>query len=335
MRDLSSFNIINNAYPLRFTPIIKERIWGGQKLNSLLGKDLLGIEEAGESWEISTIEGDVSVISNGALQGISLDEALLQYGEEILGGDILTEFGRNFPLLIKFLDSKADLSIQVHPDDTTALDRHQCLGKTEMWYIIDAENDSNLICGFNKDVTPNEYIERVDNGTLPDVLDKLIVSNGDNFFIPAGRIHALGAGIVLAEVQQTSDITYRIFDYNRLDKSGNPRELHTEWALDSIDFKVDKSLNNQNHKLTDSSSNIATCKHFTTNILDIKSTLGFDNTKRNNFTVLICVEGYGTINYRNKEEDLKIGETLLIPSCLKQFSLSPRNGNFKVLEVYI
>lgn len=215
------------SYPLRFTPILKERIWGGTKLRDLLNKDLGEIINAGESWEISTVEGNVSIIANGSLSGVSLLDALLQYGKEILGSTLFVKFGASFPLLIKFLDAKSDLSIQVHPDDQMALQRHNCKGKTEMWYIMDAEVDSTIVYGLRKSISKEEFITKVEDGSLPAVLEKISVNAGDSFFIPSGRIHALGAGIVLAEVQQASDITYRIFDYDRAEQDGTKRELHT------------------------------------------------------------------------------------------------------------
>ncbi len=233
-------------------PIIKERIWGGTKLRDLLNKDLCNIANAGESWEISTVEDNVSIIANGSLAGVSLLDALLQYGKEILGSTLFDKFGASFPLLIKFLDAKSDLSIQVHPDDQMALQRHNCKGKTEMWYIMDAEVDSTIVYGLRKSISKEEFITKVEDGSLPAVLEKISVNAGDSFFIPSGRIHALGAGIVLAEVQQASDITYRIFDYDRAEQDVTKRDLH----IDAMNLKIN-GLNEPKLPLNEFTTNLA------------------------------------------------------------------------------
>lgn len=333
-------NIINSeqkftSYPIRFIPIIQERIWGGTKLSTILNKNLALIDNAGESWELSTVPGNISKISNGTLTGNSLTEALETYGKEILGQELHNEFGANFPLLIKFLHAKDDLSIQVHPDDTIAKMRHNCQGKTEMWYVIDAEKGSQIISGFSKKINKEEYITRVNNNTLPEVLDSMTVQQGDVFFIPTGRIHALGAGIVLAEIQQTSDITYRIYDYNRKDKNGKNRELHTDWALETIDFSLDKTLNKLNNPTVRGISNLAKCPFFTTNLIFINKEIKIDLSKRNSFTILIGVKGEGILEYPNGQEVLKIGETILLPAIMDHYKLLPRTTDFNVLEVYI
>ncbi len=335
MSDSSIRPTVFSCYPIRCTPIIQERIWGGDKLKSLLNKDLGSIENAGESWEISTVEGNVSVISNGLLQGLSLKVALELFGEEIMGREVVRLFGTNFPLLIKFLHSKDDLSIQVHPNDELAKRRHDSFGKTEMWYVLDAEKGSKIISGFNQKISKEEYVKRVKECTLPDVLDSLTTIPGDTFFIPTGRIHALGAGVVLAEVQQTSDITYRIYDYGRKDKNGKTRELHTELALESIDFSVNKNLNKHVEPIPNEPTEIISCAYFTTNILLIEDSQHFDLSERNCFTIYICVEGYGTLNYKRHSEIINMGETLLLPATLNNFTLSPSSKNFKLLEVFI
>lgn len=324
-----------SCYPIRCTPIIQERIWGGDKLKTLLNKELGSIENAGESWEISTVEGNISVISNGLLQGLSLKVALELFGEEIMGREVVRLFGSNFPLLIKFLHSKDDLSIQVHPNDELAKRRHDSFGKTEMWYVLDAEKGSKIISGFNQKISKDDYVKRVNECTLPDVLDCLTTIPGDTFFIPTGRIHALGAGVVLAEVQQASDITYRIYDYDRKDKNGKTRELHTELALESIDFSVNRNLKKHIEPIPNKPTEIISCPYFTTNILSIQDIQHFDLSERDCFTIYICVEGYGTLNYKGHSEIIKMGETLLLPAILNNFTLIPSSKNFKVLEVFI
>ena len=222
-------------YPLKFRPIFKEKIWGGSKLRNQLFKNTSS-DKTGESWEISGVEGNISVVDNGFLQGKSLNDIISEYKESLLGKKIYNKFGTEFPLLIKFIDADDDLSIQVHPDDNTAKKRHKSFGKTEMWYVIDADKNAELITGVCKNTNKGEYSELLLNKQLKTILNFEKVKKGDVFFIPAGRIHAICKGILLAEIQQTSDITYRIYDWDRKDDTGNERELHTESAIDVIDF---------------------------------------------------------------------------------------------------
>jgi mannose-6-phosphate isomerase len=223
-------------YPLKFYPILKERLWGGTKLGDILGKPLQNTI-TGESWELSGVEGDVSVVSNGELAGTSLKDLISEDPDGILGRSVGDRFGKEFPILIKFIDAKQDLSIQLHPDDELARIRHNSFGKTEMWYIMDSDEDAQLIVGFKRTVTKEEYLESLKNDRLTDLLNYESVREGDAFLINPGKVHAIGAGTLLAEIQQTSDITYRVFDFNRRDKNGNLRELHTDLALDAIDFE--------------------------------------------------------------------------------------------------
>ncbi|HOV71793.1 MAG TPA: class I mannose-6-phosphate isomerase, partial [Dysgonamonadaceae bacterium] len=226
-----------NLYPLKFNPILKPVIWGGSDICKFKHITPL-IDGIGESWEISGVKGHISIISNGELAGTSLEELLLKEKSRLVGEKIYEKYGNTFPLLIKFIDARDNLSIQVHPDDELAKKRHNSFGKTEMWYVINASPDAFLYSGFEKGITPDEYVERIKNDTFIETLKKHYVKPGDVFFIPAGRVHAIGAGCFIAEIQQTSDITYRIYDYNRKDADGNPRELHTELAKDAIDYTV-------------------------------------------------------------------------------------------------
>lgn len=321
--------------PLRFKPIILEKIWGGSKLNTLLGKELGDITCAGESWELSSVDNNLSIVSTGVYSGANIEQLLTRYGNAILGSSIYSEYGNKFPLLIKFLDSKEDLSIQVHPGDKRAMEKHNCLGKTEFWYVINADENSRIISGFNKEISKDEYLERIQNNTLEEVLDSIPSTKGSSFFIPAGRVHALCAGNVVAEIQQTSDITYRIFDYNRIDKDGKARELHTELALESIDFSVDKTLNNQITPHSDKPSPIVDCIYFKSNVLKIESIKDFDLIDRSSFTVLIIIEGVGTINYDGISEPIKKGDTLLLPAIFNRFSITATASPLEFLEVYI
>ena len=244
-----------SLYPFKFQPILKERLWGGTKLETVLGKSL-DSDIIGESWELSGVSGDVSVVANGNLAGKSLQEIIESYKEDLLGKAVYERFGNDFPILIKFIDAKQDLSIQVHPNDELAKARYNSFGKTEMWYVMDADPDAKLIVGFNKSVNKEEYQKHLNNKTLTEILYYEPVKEGSTFFINTGKVHAIGAGTLLAEIQQTSDITYRVYDFDRKDKNGNLRELHTELALDAIDyekkddFKVSYSKNeNQINKM--------------------------------------------------------------------------------------
>lgn len=322
-------------YPLRFKPIILEKIWGGKKLHSLLGKEVGDITCAGESWEISAVEGSLSIISNGIYKGLNIEQILTQYGSEILGIDHFKQFGTRFPLLIKFLDSTHDLSIQVHPNDKIALERHHSLGKTEFWYVIDAETDSRIISGFNRAISKEEYLKRLSDHTLEEVLDSIVSKPKSSFFIPSGRIHALGAGNVVAEIQQTSDITYRIFDYNRVDNTGKTRELHTDLALDCINFSVDRTLNKQITPNPNETECIISCNNFTANIDCIENEKAFNLFDRKGFTIIMCVDGAGSINYDGISECIKKGDTLLLPAQFNRFSISAIESPLEILEVFI
>jgi mannose-6-phosphate isomerase len=224
-------------YPLQFEPILKERIWGGTKLKTFLNKPITS-NVTGESWEISTVENDVSIVVNGSFKGKSLNELIYEFPEAVLGTKVYSQFGKQFPLLFKYLDAREDLSIQLHPNDELAKKRHNSFGKTEMWYVMQADADASLIVGFKEKSTPEEYLKHLNNKTIVDILDTKKVKQGDVFFLETGTIHAIGAGIVVAEIQQTSDVTYRVYDFDRVDANGNSRELHIDLALEAINYET-------------------------------------------------------------------------------------------------
>ncbi|NJB70635.1 mannose-6-phosphate isomerase [Saonia flava] len=319
-------------YPLKFKPILKERLWGGTKLKDVLGKPI-ETDITGESWELSTVKGDVSVVSNGDLAGTSLQQLIETNAEELLGKSVVERFGKEFPILIKFIDAKQDLSIQLHPNDELAKERHDSFGKTEMWYIMDADKGANLIVGFNKDVSKEEYAKSMENNTLLDLLNYETVKEGDTFFINTGKVHAIGAGVLLAEIQQTSDVTYRVFDFNRRDKNGNLRELHTEMALDAIDydkkddFVVDYSA--EKNKV----NSMVDCPYFRTNYINLSENMKQDVTDRDSFTIYMCVDGAVTINNVVGETHIKKGETILVPA--NSTTISFKTTGTKLLEVTI
>ncbi len=322
-------------YPLKFTPIYKDKIWGGNKLKTILNKDYGTIPNCGESWEISGVDGDESIVSNGFLEGNTLAEITEIYMADLLGEKVYDKYGIEFPLLIKLIDATDILSIQVHPDDELAKERHSAFGKTEMWYVLQADKGSELISGFNKTIDKEIYLKHLENKTLKNILNVEKVKSGDVFFIPAGRVHAIGAGILLAEIQQTSDVTYRIYDWDRLDDKGQPRELHTELALDALDFEQCKNPR-QNYSLQKNNvANIIECEYFTTNIIELDKLLQKDYALIDSFVIYLCVEGNVSIIYdNNKTETLKAGETILIPAELKEITLMPKE-NSKILEVYL
>jgi len=326
---------MEGLYPLKFTPIYKDKIWGGNKIKSVLNKDYGNLPNCGESWELSGVEGNVSIVTNGYLAGNDLNELIEIYMGDLVGEGIYEHFGNEFPLLIKFIDANDDLSIQVHPDDEMAAERHNSYGKTEMWYVIQADKGSKLQSGFNQQVDQELYLEKLEEVALTDILNFEEVTSGDVFFIPAGRVHAIGKGILLAEIQQTSDITYRIYDYDRRDDKGNTRELHTDLALDAIDYTVFPEYKASYEPKMNESVELASCKYFTTNVIDLNKTVEKDYNKLDSFVIYICLEGELLIETEAGNETIKLGETILLPAVIESVSLKPVSGKAKLLEVYI
>ncbi len=326
----------HSLYPLKFKPILKERIWGGNKLQSLFGKKIpKGTEGCGESWEISGIEEDVSTVQNGFLAGNSLNELIEIYMGDLVGEKVYEKFGEEFPLLIKLIDANETLSIQVHPDDEIAKKRHHAYGKTEMWYIIDAEPNSEIITGFKRDITTDEYLRALKNDSINELLHREKAIKNDVFFIPAGRVHAIGKGILLAEIQQTSDITYRIFDWNRIDSSGKPRELHTDLAIDVIDFNQSKNPKTHPTEEVNKTTELASCPFFTVNRLILTNSIQRDYNILDSFVIFLCIDGQCSIIYGSGESEImKQGELVLIPAELKNIIIRPMS-KCTILEIYI
>lgn len=321
----------NTLYPLKFQPILKDKIWGGKKLKSLLNKDSQ-LPNIGESWEISDVEGDTSVVSNGNLENQSLKHLLSAYKADLIGEKNYKQFGNKFPLLIKFIDAKEDLSIQLHPNDELAAKRHNSFGKTEMWYVMQADPGANLIVDFNQKMTPELYLEHLKNKTLPKILNFDKVKAGDTYFIEVGRVHAIGAGVLLAEIQQTSDITYRIYDWDRKDDFGNERELHTDLAIDAIGFDMEDNFRVSYEKTSNQSNPMVSCQYFTTNFLKVDKALQKENTY-DSFVIYICVEGEAEIKTANHSEVVKKGETILLPAALRSYQILSQGAT--LLEVYV
>lgn len=321
-------------YPLKFKSILKSIIWGGDEICKF--KNITPVEDGvGESWEISGVEGNISVVANGELENKSLEELISAYKDQLVGQKNYDLFGTKFPLLIKFIDARDNLSIQVHPDDELAKKRHDSFGKTEMWYVINAAPGAFLYSGFEKPITPDSYVKSIEDNTFVDYLAKHDVKKGDVFFLPAGRVHAIGAGTFIAEIQQTSNITYRIYDYNRKDANGNGRELHTELAKDAIDYKVYDEYRTSYVRKENQPVQLESCKYFTTNLLDATKDITRDYTDIDSFIIYICMGGAcGIRDDKGNDLYIKQGETVLIPADTKDVIISP-DANVLLLETYV
>ena len=322
-------------YPLKFEPILKQTLWGGEKIIPFkhLNETLSNV---GESWEVSAVEGSESVVSYGPDKGMTLPEMVRRYKEELVGEANYARFGDKFPLLIKFIDAKLDLSIQVHPDDALAKKRHNSFGKNEMWYVISADPGAKLISGFSQEITPKEYKERVHDGTFAEVLQSCPIQPGDVFYVPAGRVHGIGAGAFVAEIQQTSDITYRIYDYNRKDKNGKTRELHTTQAVDAINFSdVQDDFRTAYDRVQNEPVEVVACPYFTTSVYDMTEEITCDYSELDSFVIFICTEG--ACRLRDNEEHevtLQAGETVLLPATTQNVTIVP-DQHVKLLETYV
>ncbi len=319
-------------YPLKFEPIFKERIWGGHKLGDVLGKSIKS-DSTGESWEVSAVPGDVSVVANGPLSGSSLQDLIDDHAINLLGKKIVQRFGKEFPILIKFIDANQDLSIQVHPNDFLAKKNHDSFGKTEMWYVMAADANAKLIIGFKKKVTKLEYTKSIQENTLLDLLNFEEVKEGDTFFINSGKIHAIGAGVLLAEIQQTSDITYRVFDFNRKDKDGNYRELHTERALEAIDFETRDDFRVNYTKVRNTVNQMVESPYFITGFIELSNDLKIDLSKRDAFTIYMCVNGNVTLENDFGSVQMNKGETTLVSANSTYIVLKSKGA--RILEVTI
>ncbi|MGZ3757312.1 MAG: type I phosphomannose isomerase catalytic subunit [Mucilaginibacter sp.] len=321
-------------YPLKFKTIYKDKIWGGQKIKTFLHKDFGALPNCGETWEISGVKSDVSVVDGGALEGQPLDELLATYKDELVGKKVFDHFGNIFPLLVKFIDANEDLSIQVHPDDELGKKRHNSFGKTEMWYVIEADPGSTLIAGFNRELNEQVYLEKFNSGHLTDILNKEDVQAGDVFFLPAGRVHTIGKDLLIAEIQQTSDITYRIYDFDRVDDKGNKRDLHTEEALAAIDYKHYPEYKTSYQPEKDKTVKLVSCPYFTTNLLDFTHSTAKDYSNLDSFVIHVCVEGEYAVKHNGIAYPVKMGECILLPKTIDHVELETTVG-FKILESYI
>lgn len=321
-------------YPLKFTPLFKEKIWGGQKIKTILGHDFSPLANCGELWTISGVKNDVSVVENGFLAENELDELIEVYMGDLVGESVFEQFGTEFPLLVKFIDAAADLSVQVHPNDELARERHQCNGKNELWHVLQADAGAGLYVGFKKNVGRQEYEKALLAGDLANLLEFYPVRTGDTFFIPAGTVHAIGKGVLLAEIQQTSDITYRIFDWNRTDGNGKSRELHTEQATEAINFTPEGTFKIDYNPLINRSLPLLRSKFFNVNLLEFDKPIEKIYAHIDSFVIYLCLEGHCHFIFDGNEETIEAGELLLVPANFTEIDLVPCHKT-KLLEAYL
>ena len=318
--------------PIKFQPLLKQTLWGGDKIVTFKHLDSQ-LENVGESWEISGVKDNETIVKEGPLKGKSLNEVVAELKDRLVGKENYQRFGDEFPLLIKFIDARQDLSIQVHPNDEIAHKQGKPHGKTEMWYLMESEPGAKLYCGLKKQITPDQYKEMVDNDTICDALAQYEVKEGDCFFLPAGRIHAIGPGCFLAEIQQTSDVTYRIYDYKRKDKNGNYRELHTKLAAESINYQVENDYRTHYVGRLNKGVSLVQCPYFCTAVYDLNEPMTIDYSELDSFVILIGLKGEGRItDNEGNEVSIMAGDTLLIPATTETLSVS---GTIKFLETYI
>jgi len=325
----------NQLYPLKFYPQFYEKIWGGQKIKTILCKDFGELTNCGESWELSGMEESPSVVSNGFLSSNELPELVEIYMGDLVGDAVYDRFGLGFPLLIKFIDAAETLSVQVHPDDTLARQLFHENGKNEMWYVMDAEPGAGLYVGFKKGVTAADYDKAVAMGTVEQLLHFEQVHKGDIFFIPAGTVHAIGKGVLLAEIQQASDITFRVFDWNRVDGNGKPRPLHLKEARQALNFSSHRSCKIDYLPELNNSCNIVRNSYFNVNLLTFDKPIQKIYTAIDSFVIYLCTAGHFHLFGNHIEDTLEAGEILLIPAEIAELNLVPCHHESTVLEIYL
>lgn len=318
--------------PLKFNALLKSTLWGGDKIIPFKHLDIQQ-ENVGESWEISGVKGNETIVADGPYAGKKLNELVEELKGKLVGEDNYQRFGNEFPLLIKFIDARQDLSIQVHPTDEIAKMQGKERGKTEMWYLMDSDKDATLLCGLKKKITPEEYAQMVENDTIVDAIDRYEVKEGDCFFLPAGRIHAIGTGCFLAEIQQTSDVTYRIYDFKRKDKDGNYRQLHTKEAAECINYNVESNYRTDYTPVKNQGVSLVQCPYFNTAVYDLNEPMTIDYSELDSFVILIGVKGNATItDNEGNTFTLQAGESVLVPATTETLKV---DGNIKFLETYV
>lgn len=318
--------------PLKFNALLKSTLWGGDKIIPFKNLDIQQ-ENVGESWEISGVKDNETIVADGPYAGKKLNELVEELKGKLVGEDNYQRFGNEFPLLIKFIDARQDLSIQVHPTDEIAKMQGKERGKTEMWYLMDSDKDATLLCGLKKKITPEEYAQMVENDTIVDAIDRYEVKEGDCFFLPAGRIHAIGTGCFLAEIQQTSDVTYRIYDFKRKDKNGNYRQLHTKEAAECINYNVESNYRTDYTPVKNQGVSLVQCPYFNTAVYDLDEPMTIDYSELDSFVILIGVKGNATItDNEGNTFTLQAGESVLVPATTETLKV---DGTIKFLETYV
>lgn len=318
--------------PLKFNALLKSTLWGGDKIIPFKNLDVQQ-ENVGESWEISGVKGNETIVADGPYAGKKLNELVEELKGKLVGEDNYQRFGNEFPLLIKFIDARQDLSIQVHPTDEIAKKQGKERGKTEMWYLMDSDKDATLLCGLKKKITPEEYAQMVENDTIVDAIDRYEVKEGDCFFLPAGRIHAIGTGCFLAEIQQTSDVTYRIYDFKRKDKNGNYRQLHTKEAAECINYNVESNYRTDYTPVKNQGVSLVQCPYFNTAVYDLDEPMTIDYSELDSFVILIGLKGNATItDNEGNTFTLQAGESVLVPATTETLKV---DGTIKFLETYV
>ena len=322
--------------PLKFIPILKSVLWGGSRIAAFKG---IPSEDSsiGETWEISGLEGYETNVAEGEFAGMSITNLLKRHGKSILGQRLYEKFGAKFPLLIKFIDAAQDLSIQVHPNDKIAAERHNCSGKTELWYMLESNENSIIYSGLKTPITLGEFRNHVENNTLPEVLACFSPHRGDTFYLPAGRVHSIGAGNLLLEIQQSSDITYRVYDYNRTDLNGKKRELHTELAIETIDYQVYDEYCQHVEPAIDQEVEINRCEYFVATLAKIVSSYRIDVAQKDSFRIVVVTKGQGELADSNGNKmQLSQGDVILIPASTQWADLSSKNdSDFEVVTTYV
>ena len=316
---------------IKFRPILKQVLWGGNKIIPFKQLDA-EMEQVGESWEVSGVKDNESIVANGQYEGMKLNDLVALLKGDLVGKENYERFGNEFPLLIKFIDASKQLSIQVHPNDKQAKAKGLKRGKTEMWYVMESAPDATLLSGLKRAITPEEYKAMVENDTITDALCEYRVGEGDVFYLPAGRIHSIGTGTFLAEIQETSDVTYRIYDFKRKDKDGNYRQLHTEVAAECIDYSVENDYRTKYEARKNEGVELAQCTHFTTSVYDLDEPMLLDYSELDSFVVLIALSGECTLSTGDAETQLRAGETVLLPATTQTLNVS---GTVKFLETFV
>ncbi len=320
-------------YPLKFKPIFKDKIWGGRKIKEQLGLDYGPLPNCGEVWLLSGLWDEQSEIANGDFEGDEINDLVETFMGDLVGESVFDKYGEQFPLLLKIIDANDWLSVQVHPDDELAEKRGLGNGKTEMWYVMQADKDAELVMGFNREMTRADYVKVMENNTLRDVLNYEKVAAGDAFFIPAGRVHALGPDIMVAEIQQTSDVTYRIYDWDRIDVAGMRRELHVPQSVEAIDFGIPDKYRIEVPNLMNKTVPVVDSQYFVTGLLQLQGEMEKDYSNLDSFVILMALEGNFSLNWENGAVFVNAGECVLIPNVIKKVSIRAEKY-CKLLEIY-